>query len=711
MNLDEFNNPFLPYSNFRYQVTEFGDIININSNSKLDLIEKDDGLYVELDWVDGKKLYNAAIVVIVAFRHYMLLPSYHYKDIIPLYRNGDCKDLTPNNLTYKLPIYGIILQHRFLKDFCYIPEYTSYAINKDGRIYNIRRDSIYNPLKIDPNNSMRNTVSVMSDFKRNNHPSIYRLLALTFIDHDSDYEELDINHINGNKHDDRVENLEWVTHRYNMIHAVETGLRTDNKVIEIKSYLTNEIARFRSIAMFLEHFNASKYYLRRCIKDGFMKLSSESNDWYYIRFENNEWKNVNQVDLNKIKTRENKDSINIKSYNIVTKEIKEFSSYSEAAKKLSLERRSISSHVESDSTVPIRGYIFRYLIDDREVPVFNEDQLYFYKYHYKDDERDGKPQAYQGYIVINKDDNTKHTYTSVRDIAKLIDVSWATLYVWLRENKVDNVYTYNNYIIKIISLEGKKIDNGKSWDEIKEEILKQYGNKNSNTKTYIEVKVKNYVRNKEIKFSSISNCNKALNLYDEYVKESMKIGFMKLSYDPNDWYYITEGDNDFKEFTENEIEEFPVKFNAKETPIKALNVFTNSLFIFKNVSDASNKTGISRKSINFQIDNDSKMPYKEYLFRKMDDMRPFPKFTDGQLDILKYNIKNGYDISMYFLKRGFVVTDLTTNEKRIWCNIRDLGKFLNIGHKPLYKIGKDKENDRVFHNRYQVSVINLEGTI
>lgn len=33
-----------------------------------------------------------------------------------------------------------------------------------------------------------------------------------------------VNHINGNKKDDRVENLEWCTYSYNNIHAFDTGL-------------------------------------------------------------------------------------------------------------------------------------------------------------------------------------------------------------------------------------------------------------------------------------------------------------------------------------------------------------------------------------------------------------------------------------------------------------------------------------------------------
>ena len=63
--------------------------------------------------------------------------------------------------------------------------------------------------------------------KKHKYFMIHRLVALAFIPNPNDYPF--INHINGIKNDNRIENLEWVTHSQNILHAFKTGLKSNKK--------------------------------------------------------------------------------------------------------------------------------------------------------------------------------------------------------------------------------------------------------------------------------------------------------------------------------------------------------------------------------------------------------------------------------------------------------------------------------------------------
>lgn len=61
---------------------------------------------------------------------------------------------------------------------------------------------------------------------------LHRVVAYHFLDNPNDLPE--INHIDGNKQNNAVENLEWCTRKENARHALETGLFDNIKILNAK---------------------------------------------------------------------------------------------------------------------------------------------------------------------------------------------------------------------------------------------------------------------------------------------------------------------------------------------------------------------------------------------------------------------------------------------------------------------------------------------
>ena len=85
------------------------------------------------------------------------------------------------------------------------------------------------------------------DLSKNNirkHYRVHRLIMYTF--NDNDNHKLDINHIDGNKYNNRLDNLEWCTRKENLNHALKCGL--NKQAIRITATKDNKTIKCYSIS-------------------------------------------------------------------------------------------------------------------------------------------------------------------------------------------------------------------------------------------------------------------------------------------------------------------------------------------------------------------------------------------------------------------------------------------------------------------------------
>lgn len=75
------------------------------------------------------------------------------------------------------------------------------------------------------------------------------------------------NHKNGDKHDNRPENLEWVTHSANIQHAFDSGVCSAGIRIDVLDLLTKEITSYHSLSKMAREWCLSRIRIRNLLAE------------------------------------------------------------------------------------------------------------------------------------------------------------------------------------------------------------------------------------------------------------------------------------------------------------------------------------------------------------------------------------------------------------------------------------------------------------
>jgi hypothetical protein len=163
-----------------------------------------------------------------------------------------------------------------------IEHFPNYYCDKQGNIFSKNRK-----LKQSKRNGYLCVTLCNNGFSKT--INVHRIIAQTFILNPENKEQ--VNHINGIKTDNRIENLEWVTQSENAIHAIKNGLDLSKEVYQY-DLQGNFINKFPSANEAFRLTGISQRHISSCARGGeyrisggvkkFIKTNSAGGyKWYY----------------------------------------------------------------------------------------------------------------------------------------------------------------------------------------------------------------------------------------------------------------------------------------------------------------------------------------------------------------------------------------------------------------------------------------------
>lgn len=235
--------------------------------------------------------------------------------------------------------------------FYYVPTLEHTLINTSGQVIDLLKN--WCPLP-DVNPDGYRCVN-----SENNRRFIHRLLALTFLPEPAQaVTEIDVNHIDGVKSNNSLDNLEWATRSENAFHAYRTGLRDDNVPVLVKDLRDGTVNRHYSLHECARAFGVDVGVIFNELRP--YNFGKVFRKFYVLIRESDQWPATGKDAIGQFRNGTAKVVVATRledQSNIV------FDSLSEAARTLELPFSTLAMHIYRHKSRPWRGWSFQYLSD------------------------------------------------------------------------------------------------------------------------------------------------------------------------------------------------------------------------------------------------------------------------------------------------------------------------------------------------------------
>ena len=128
-----------------------------------------------------------------------------------------------------------------------------YAISNFGRIFSSKTEDAedFKEIKGSVDSKGYKYLDIRSQNAKLKCPKVHRLVAEAFIPNPDNLPQ--INHIDGNKRNNHISNLEWVSNKNNRIHAIEN---------ELQNFINYGIAQYDLDGNFIANFDTAEEALK-----------------------------------------------------------------------------------------------------------------------------------------------------------------------------------------------------------------------------------------------------------------------------------------------------------------------------------------------------------------------------------------------------------------------------------------------------------------
>lgn len=310
-----------------------------------------------------------------------------------------------------------LIEHEILRGFYQASNIPEIYISKTGKIWSEIRETFIKP---QPSKSRYPSFNSLKETYR-----VHIVLAETFIKKPDSDLQLEVNHKDGNKNNFALKNLEWVTRKENVEHAIQTGLLSKNLYsLLCKDFVTEKIVEYRSLNECARSINCQastlSLYLRR-VPTALLKRR------YDVVYKGQRWNSFTKADVGRPGIGQRRAIVAIHQE---TNKITIYGSAQEASVSLGICRTEISTRASGNRSPFVKGYRFIWL-DEYQGNVDNIPMISEQTSH----ERLNKPpRRKEKPVRVTYSDNTKEIFSGASLVAKKYNVQKSTILSAIRNN-------------------------------------------------------------------------------------------------------------------------------------------------------------------------------------------------------------------------------------------------------------------------------------